>query len=106
MDAIAGWNFFDTAKKKAVLEAAAKRKVEHERLYARAARAVDSAASLANTPSAKVVSSKHPDNQVDSTLTRTRTHTVGFEQLQGRSNLCLRIQQAGATIAGSVQLTR
>eukprot|EP01043_Picozoa_sp_COSAG02_P113892 COSAG02_NODE_50159_length_322_cov_0.883408_1_plen_44_part_10 len=44
MDAIAGWNSFDNAQKKAALEAAAKRKVEHERLYARAARAVDSAA--------------------------------------------------------------
>ena len=69
MDAIAGWNSFDNAQKKAALEAAAKRKVEHERLYARAARAVDSAASLANTPSAKAVSSKHPDIQVGSTTT-------------------------------------
>jgi hypothetical protein len=61
MDAIAGWNSFDNAQKQAALEAAAKRKEEHELLYARAARVVDSAASLANTPPTEVVSSKHPE---------------------------------------------
>jgi hypothetical protein len=61
MDAIAGWNSFDNAQKQAALEAAAKRKEEHELLYARAARVVDSAASLANTPPTEVVSSTHPE---------------------------------------------
>ena len=61
MDAIAGWNSFDKAQKQAALESAAKRKEEHERLYARAARAIDSAASVANKPPTKVVSSKHPE---------------------------------------------
>ena len=60
MDAISGWNSFDNAQKKAALEAAAERKKEHERLETRAARVVDSATALANTPPRKVVSSKRP----------------------------------------------
>ena len=78
MDAIAGWNSFDNTQKQAALEDAAKRKEKHERLYARAARAVDGAASLANTPPSEVVSGKRLDTRAGAdwhTHTRTHAHT-------------------------------
>jgi hypothetical protein len=47
MDAIAGWGSFSNEQKQGALEDAAKRKEEHERLYSRATRLVNTATSTA-----------------------------------------------------------
>ena len=57
MDAIGGWSSFDNDQKRTALEAAAKRKVEHERLYMVATRLVNAATALKNAPKEKVASS-------------------------------------------------
>ena len=85
MDAIAGWGSFSNEQKQGALEDAAKRKEEHERLYSRATRLVNTATSTAASLVSKMEQRPPPKKKQEKKLPveNDRFTKTGSGQMQG-----------------------
>jgi hypothetical protein len=93
MDAIAGWGSFSNEQKQGALEDAAKRKEEHERLYSRATRLVNTATSTAASLVSKMEQRPPPKKKEEEEERRSFLwRTIGLpRQVQDRCKEALEL---------------